>query len=385
MNGGLSVKDTSLGIWKSATINKFNKQCAICDKRKNVAFQRPLLLISRHHQLITMNTRNFILLVLSIWTNTCALGQEKQPSNMDVLEKFRFEEYLIILEEDTTFFYHHQKPNSNPSYLVLYLQGTSPDPLFSVEKEKGKFTIYRWFPGDYKLLDENYAYAIIGKSGIPPIKRTEDENYDKYHQVNTLDYRVEQADTVINFILEKVMDSAEKIIVYGHSEGAPVAAKLGTINKKITHLGFWAGNALPDFYDFALFSSNAAAKGEISNLEAKENVEELIEEFQKVSKNRNSTKAESKDDYSDKRWWSYAEPPINNLLKIDIPIYVQVAGNDQSAPIQSTYLIPFEFIRHGKTNLTYDICAECDHGFVVNEKDMWNEVFVKFITWTNKD
>lgn len=139
------------------------------------------------------------------------------------------------------------------------------------------------------------------------------------------------------------------------------------------------------FMTLPLFTSKSVNKNRISTIEAKENIEELITEFRRISDNRNSTNAKSKDDYSDKRWWSYAEPPINNLLKIDIPIFVQVAGKDESAPVESTYLIPLEFIRLGKENLTYEICAECDHGFVVGDKDMWNEIFVNFINWTNKD
>jgi pimeloyl-ACP methyl ester carboxylesterase len=325
----------------------------------------------------------FLIIIIGFCCKSLS-AQDIAPTKRDVLEKFGFKEHSIIIESDTTFFYYHQKPDKTPDKLVLYLQGTSPDPLFSVEKEKNKFAIYRWFPADYKLLDENYAYAVIAKAGIPAIQRTEQSNYEKYHNLNSLDYRVKQADTVINFIKNKLIQDVDQIIVYGHSEGAPVAAKLATINSHITHLGFWAGNALPDFYDFALFNSKAVAKGKMTTEDAKKNVMELFDSFNEIARNKDATEASSKDDYTNKRWWSYAEPPLNNLLKIDIPIYVQVAGNDQSAPIESTYLIPLEFIRLGKTNLTYEICANCDHGFTTKDKDMWEDIFLKFMTWTQE-
>ncbi len=328
--------------------------------------------------------RIFTSIVVVFWFSFCAHGQEKEPGKDEVLKKFGFKEYFISLGEDTIFFYYHQKPNSFPTKLVVHIQGTSPDPLFSIEKEKEQFATYRWFPADYTLLNEEYGYVIIAKSGISPIQRKENNNYEKYHQINSLDHRVKQADTVINYLTRNVMKNAEKIIVYGHSEGAPVAAKLGTVNKKITHIGFWAGNALPDFYDFALFTSKATSKGKLTASRAKEDILELIKEFKEISENRNSTAAESKDDYSNKRWWSYSEPPINNLLQIDIPIFVQVAGKDESAPIESTYLIPLEFIRLGKENLTYEICAECDHAFVEGEDDKWSEIFLNFINWTKQ-
>jgi hypothetical protein len=98
-----------------------------------------------------------------------------------------------------------KNPILNQLNLYYIFREHPPDPLFSVEKEKKKSATYRWFPGDYKLLDENYSYAIIAKSGTPPIQRIEDKNYDKYHQLNSLDNRVKQADTVINFLLQKVI------------------------------------------------------------------------------------------------------------------------------------------------------------------------------------
>jgi len=69
---------------------------------------------------------------------------------------------------------------------------------------------------------------------------------------------------------------------------------------------------------------------------------------------------------------------------------VQVAGRDESAPIESTYLIPLEFARLGKTNLRYEICYECDHGFAIEKKDgeneeRWAQIFDNFIKWTESD
>lgn len=317
-------------------------------------------------------------------------AQTKRPTKREVLNKFGFTEHYIYTQNDTIAFYFHKKPNSNPRNLVLYLQGTSPDPLFVIEGEKGEYKLYRWFPGDYKLLDESYSYAVIAKTGIPALHDEKKQNLAKYHQFNSLDNRVFQADTVIKFISKNLLKSNDKIVVYGHSEGAPVAAKLGTVNKQITHLGFWAGNALPDFYDFALFNSKASWSDKISKEEANNNIQNLISSFQEIADNPEDVNAKDKDDYTNKRWWSYAEPPINNLLKIDIPIFVQVAANDESAPIESTYLIPLEFIRLKKGNLTYEVCIECDHGFEIKKadgktEDKWSEIFQNFIKWTCKN
>lgn len=318
-------------------------------------------------------------------------AQSIRPSKQDVLNKFGFSEHFIITSEDTVAFYLHKKPNKDPKNLVLYLQGTSADPLFVLEENKEEFTSYRWFPGDYKLLDEDYCYVVIAKSGIPGIfEKDTKRNITKYHQFNSLDNRVFRADTVIKYINEYLYSNLDKIIVYGHSEGAPVAAKLATINKDITHLGFWAGNALPDYFDFLLDVSKKNWTKQLPDSVAYKNIIETFTSFEEVAKKRENVSASGKDDYTAKRWWSYAEPPINNLLKLEIPLFVQVAGKDESAPMESSFLIPLEFIRLGKNNLRYEICMECDHGFVIESEngkieDKWESIFLKFIDWTKEN
>lgn len=290
---------------------------------------------------------------------------------------------------DTISFYIHKKPRSAPKNLVIYLQGTSPDPLFVIEENKGRFSLNRWFPGDYELLDEDYCYVVIAKIGIPGIfEKDTKRNISKYQKFNSLDNRVFRADTVINYIAENLIRDLNKIIVYGHSEGAPVAAKLATLNKGITHLGFWAGNALPDFFDFVLFNTKAVSAGRLTRNEAFNNLDTLIGTFRAIAENPKDVSYKEYDDYTNKRWWSYAEPPIHNLLKIQIPIFVQVAGNDESAPVETAYLIPFEFIRMEKSNLTFRVCRECDHGFEIRKngeiEDKWSEIFRDFMNWTEE-
>jgi len=245
-------------------------------------------------------------------------SQAVRPSKQDVLNKFGFAEYLIVTGSDTTFFYLYKNKSSQPRNLVLFLHGTLTDPLFSVEEESGKYVVYRSFPGDYRLLKDDYCYAVISKTGIPSIGYGEIKYYTKYHQYNSLDHRVMQADLVINYIVKKLTRKVNHVIVYGHSEGAPVAAKLCTKNKRITHLGYWAGNALPDYFDFLLENSKLKWTNQLSDSAAFENTKSILASFEAISKNRDDVRAKGKDDYSSKRWWSYAEPPLNNLLKISL-------------------------------------------------------------------
>ena len=52
---------------------------------------------------------------------------------------------------------------------------------------------------------------------------------------------------------------------------------------------------------------------------------------------------------------------LQNLLKIDKPIFVAMGTADKSVPIESIYLIPVEFIRKGKDNLTFNTYPNLSH------------------------
>ncbi|WP_051435798.1 alpha/beta hydrolase [Tenacibaculum sp. 47A_GOM-205m] len=308
------------------------------------------------------------------------------------INRFHFKEYKLYKQEDTIRFLLHKKEKSTPKNLVFYLQGTSPIPqsFFGIKKTKKGYNYMQYFPSDYELLDENYAFVIIGLPGVPLVEHTKKMNIKKYHTLNSLNYRVFLANEVINY-LTKNNSNLEKIIVYGHSEGAPVAAKLATVNNKITHLGFWGGNALPDFYDFILFESRNMQANKTSLKRSNDTIMKIISSFKNIASDSTNTIPSNKNEiseYTNKRWWSYAEPPINNLIKLNIPIYVQAATNDESVAIESNYLIPLEFIRLGKNNLTFNICIGCDHGFnktIKNKKiDKWSGIFLNFIQWTKQ-
>ena len=315
-------------------------------------------------------------------------GATGQDLKEQALKRFQFKEYAIAGLNDTLYFYMHQQENALPTKLVVYLQGTTPvpEPFFGVERLEKGFSYTRHFPSDFEQLDGSYAYVIIGLPGVPAVGNTGTTDLDKYHALNSLDYRVYSADAVINFIGTQLF-RPDKIIVYGHSEGAPVAAKLGTVNRRITHLGFWGGNALPDFFDFILFERKENIRQRQSDSITAQNIEGYIQLFGEIAADPANTQPSNTSEitaYTHKRWWSYAEPPIHHLLDFDRPLYVQAASEDENAPIESNYLIPLEFIRLGKKNLTFRVCVGCDHGFVLTQtrEDRWPLIFREFIAWT---
>ena len=309
---------------------------------------------------------------------------QKIPTKEQIVQHYGFVENSIEVSDQNIVFYTYQKNKAPKTKLVLYLQGSDPSPQFSYKITNDKTQKLCWLNGEFKDLSEEYLYVVVEKIGFEGVINEDDIPKPKiYQKNNSLGNRVFRANAVLDHLTSS--NVFEKVIVYGHSEGAPVGAKLATINSKITHLGFWAGNALPDYYDFILENRIEYYKGAISDSTAQARIDKNISGFKKVVSDSLNTDSKG---YTNLRWWSYSEPPINNLLKLAIPIYVQVGTLDKSAPIESSYLIPLEFTRLKKTNLTYKVCVGCDHGFTITSKNgsherQWKKIFAAFIKWAD--
>ncbi len=310
------------------------------------------------------------------------------PTKRELVRHYGFEQSEISRKNERIVYYTHQKDTTKKTKLVMYLQGSDPSPLFSYSFDKGELKSYCFLKSDFLSLSEEYLFVAIEKVGFEgSIDENNIPNPEIYQEKNSLSNRVFRAAEVIKY-LDSIHDFS-KIIVYGHSEGAPVAAKLATENDRITHLGFWAGNALPDFFDFTLEVRREYYKGNISAEKSQKQIEAIIDGYvNHISKD--SLNTDAKEGYTNLRWWSYSEPPINYLTKVEIPIFVQVATEDVNAPIESSYLIPLEFARLGKSNLTYNVCVGCDHSFSIVKKkgkveNKWNKIFVDFLKWTERD
>ena len=316
-----------------------------------------------------------------------------------------YKHYKILAKNDTINYHvYTNKESKKIDGFILFFQGSSPRPLLQIITEidtlkinvngvlENKITktkmLYSSIPFDLDRIPLNLALVLISKKGIPFMVNSEKFKVSRtYYENESLDYRVWQGNTVINHILKKQIKQPKKVIVIGHSEGSDVVAKLGTINKKITHIGFWSGGGNTQYYDFALFARKEVQKGNLTESEGKIKIDSILSKLKEIEKNENSI-VDFWEENSYHRWTKYSEPPIENLLKIKVPIFVTACGKDESVPIESAYLIPIEFIRNKKENLTFKVYPDYDHSFMITPENgeteyHWMDVFEEFIKWTN--
>lgn len=310
-----------------------------------------------------------------------------KPSIQGALQQFDFIQEQIINGPDTIT-YFLKKNDHNPRNLVVFIQGTDPNPIFSYKINEGKTTYFRWFNDDYKSLDSTYTFAIIPKPGMSGLYEEGNITVPQfYHDYNYLDYRIHQIDQSINHIIENHLKNPQNIVVYGHSEGAAIGAALANVNDRITHLGFWSGNVLHNFFEFSLFNRLEALQGKLSDEEAHKNIMGIMEWYKAVLNDPNSTELDHFS-YTNKRWSTYEKPPIDYLLELEIPIFALFATEDESTPIETAYLLPFRFLEQRKDNLTFEVCMHCDHSYFETKEDEkmnhWKDWFARFMEWVQK-
>jgi hypothetical protein len=323
----------------------------------------------------------FVCAIIMISLSTLA---QKAITINDALKTFGFTEQKIISGSDTITYYL-KNYTAKPQNLVVFIQGTDPYPVFFYQLKDGASKLIKWFNDDYKALDSTYAYAIVAKPGLAGIFNRDSFSIPgKYHEKNYKEYRVKQINKAIENIKRHHLRNPGKIIVYGHSEGAQIGAALARVNKSITHLGFWSGNVLNNFYEFALFERMAVLKGQQSDSAAHAKIMGLMQWYRSIIENPQSTKVDEWG-YTNKRWASYEEAPINDLLKINIPVYAVFASEDESTPIETAYLLPIQFMQNRKENLTFKVCMNCDHSYSEKKEGQminhWGKIFEEFIGW----
>ncbi len=257
--------------------------------------------------------------------------------------------------------------------LLIYLQGSTNFPLFWPHPRGGYSNSITL---NWNSISDDYHIILISKPHTPlvdsleitPSGRKQYPVQDGYSEKYSLDWRANSGNLVINHALEELSVDSSQIVIWGHSEGSQVAPAVALKNKKVTHVIAMMGNSLNHLYDFILMERLSALNGEKSNDEAQANIDSLYIEFEKIYKDPKST---TKEWFGETyyKWSSFTlNAPIENMLKLDIPILYVAGGNDRHSILNMDYA-KLEFLRKGKDNLTYKVFPNCDHFFMETKID----------------
>lgn len=269
-------------------------------------------------------------------------------------------------------YYISSKDMDKPKPILLYLDGSGAFPLFQyTEKGIGSSVII-----DFQKLRDDYHIVLISKPGVSFIDSVKFnpqgvpvyQEPQPYKEKLSLDWRVNSAKLVLKKVIKEFKVSNKKIAVIGISEGFQVGAKLASIDKNVTHLMLFVGNGLNQIYDSIIQNRIDAQSGALSAEVAQKNIDSLYVIAKDIYENPNATDKEWYG-HSYLRWSSFTNNnPTENILSLNIPVYIVAAANDRNTSVLGTDYLYLESVRLNKKNIIYNVYP-VDHSLNVSIKD----------------
>jgi len=286
--------------------------------------------------------------------------------------------------------------------LIFIAQGSGGLPTMIVVQYGEKTTQLGTVPPDIiTKFSDQFHVAYIGKAGTPfcdtvtvekfnPMEIL--ENYppsEEYIQKCGLEWQVQASLLVIDSLCNMLPVSGDKVVALGVSEGGRVVPRLAAENKNITHLVCMLSGGLNQFYSSIINKRIDAVSGKITHQEAQVIIDSLFCVYEKIYSDPHSTE-KSWYGHPYQRWASFCtDIPLERLVQLEIPIYFLSGSADRNTPVLQADYIKLEFLRLGKTNLTYSVLPGCEHSLyevvVVDGKEKGishrDEAFSMVVDW----
>lgn len=297
--------------------------------------------------------------------------------------------YLHDGKDTTTFIVFGSKADLKVKKpLFLFRQGSLPTPLVVLDSGKYYLQIVPFSFRDYK---SEYHFAVIKKPGVQLVvtqsfmdtyrKRNGDSVKnervfsEKYLANNYRERYVDQCDKVINYLTDQPWIDVKKIVYCGGSEGFTIGADLvANLNKYVTHTILFSGKQGRRFEQTIRITREQVDEGKITFEVGQKQIDELYKVWEDICRNPTATDKNYGDTY--RAWYSFSQPVIPNLLKIDTPLYIAYGTADKEmAPSMDT--LPLEFIANGKKNLTLKPYYNHDHQFFQMKRDASGKIIDK--------
>jgi dienelactone hydrolase len=286
-----------------------------------------------------------------------------------------FEHDTLVDKHLGTVVIHVSKTNiKEKKPLLVYIDGSGNYPLF-YRKSNGNYNTSVAF--DIARYAKEYTIVLISKPGIPfsdSLKYNSGKAYypsnEIYERSYSLQWRAGAASKAIDYLVKRIPVDLKHIIIMGYSEGSQVAPSVAVLNKKVTHVVCFVGNGLNQLYDFMINTRLDVDRNNITAEQGQKIIDSLYNEYAKIYANPLAT---------DRKWFgatflkwsSFSQTtPLENMLKLKIPILYIAGGKDNNQTIIDMDYVKLEFLRKGKANLTYKVYPNSNHGFQeTNMKD----------------
>jgi hypothetical protein len=283
--------------------------------------------------------------------------------------------------------------------VVVLCQGSEVRPLFGSDA-KGAF--FMGWPMNLKPYQDRYHFVIISKRCLPlraPVASlTPSMDYVDpiTHQVPLAywDYDTPQqyaatAEQVLRYLRHQPWVDPQHTTVIGISQGYHTAVQLAALDHHVTHAALLSSNPYSRLHQYVSEARTAQYRGTLSPARAQSQVDSLYLQYRALL---TGTEAAARPwfGFGWKNWvfvTKYAA--IDTMLHLRTALFVGYGTADIGSALND--MLPFEFARRGRPNLTLRAYAGLDHHFALARPDKdgkkqdpeWHDedVFKDVMTW----
>lgn len=254
-----------------------------------------------------------------------------------------------------------------PRALLLYVQGAGTQSADShVDALAGAVTMNMEV-----ILTERRG--VVANGGV---------DADTFNQFDTKARQVADLRAVMDHYIRETGGTGGTlpVILMGESEGGAIAAAVAGEDSRVTHLvligsgGGWSPAREMEFF--------VTKRGEYQGVTS---LDDLHAQFDRIKADPDGLSEWN--DHSYRHWnsvlWS---PPVSDLQKVNIPIFLAHGDHDEAIPVESARALVADLQRQGKTNVTYREYHDVTHAMTdrITKASIRPLLELDLLKWFNK-
>ncbi|KAA5535793.1 alpha/beta hydrolase family protein [Paenimyroides baculatum] len=322
---------------------------------------------------------NTILLLLLLTNSLFA-----QKAKIEFLPNLPYDKYELKTNQDTTTFYLSVTSSKSNLPLIVYVQGSGMNSLFTkyqngqIRPEYGHMT---W----YNAGQEKYRILVVEKPGVKYLQSGPSKNFDTKFSLESFSNSIVNA---INYTTQNEKIDTTKILIAGHSEGGIVASRVANLMKnKISNVAVMAGEGLSQLYSLYKFADDGTffSTKEHNMPTSEQRIKYLTDKWKDILANPNST---------DKMFWGFTYLRWSSMLKTSVidelanyngKILIIQGTSDKAVHPENAISSYTALLSKGK-QVELKVIEKADHSFNISDKpdiDGWKSAIEDIIKWFN--
>ncbi|MBN1969785.1 MAG: hypothetical protein JXR48_13440 [Candidatus Delongbacteria bacterium] len=286
---------------------------------------------------------------------------------------FRYEMY----DNDTITFYMSNNIKQSNIPLVVYIQGSGSNSLFSLRNNKiiPSMGHYSW----YKNSKDFARFLIIEKPGVEFLQK---ETSNDFNSRFCLESWCERIKKVLIYVIENENIDKNKILLAGHSEGGLVVSKVAKeMNNTVSNVAILAGGGISQLYCLYKLAEKGEFFGDEPDSDARKKI--VLDNWAEILKDSSNVNKQFMG-HSYLRWSSFLKTSvIDELDKYDGKILLIQGGQDKAVFPESVNIAYLDLLSKGK-NVKLMFIENADHSFndiSGNIQNGWDETIKIVMEW----